>query len=139
MATKMKTELYIARFRWLSVFNSVRYKDEEDKLNHKIDLNMRYMVANTDLNIAKEVANEAAGITVSRNNYYVAVPNKEQDRLFAKTAKDKIPELEIAVRNLYRELRVAYLNDNIDWNNISISLENRVRILNRLGLEGFNI
>lgn len=139
MVAKAKTGLNIARYRWLSVFNSTRYKDEEDKLNHKIDLNMRYMVANTDLNIAKEVANVSAGITFSGNSVFVAGPNKPPDCLFAKTAKDKIPELEIAARNLYRELRVAYLNDNIDWNNISITPENRLRILNRLGLEGFNI
>ena len=92
---------------------ATKTKTEEDKLNHKIDLNMRYMVANTDLKIAKEVAS-AAGRW--RNAAWFTGVAHENDRLFAKIAKDKIPELEIAARNLYSELRVAYLNDHFDWN-----------------------
>ena len=133
MATKMKTGLTIAKFRWLSIFNSSRYKDEEDKLNHKIDLNMRYMVANTELNIAKELA------FVARNDITSFGLEQKEDHLFAKIAEDKLPELEIDVRNLYRELRVAYLIDHIDWNNIIIRPQNRIRIIKRMGLEEFNM
>lgn len=133
MATKMKTGLTIANFRWLSIFNSLKHKDEEDKLNYRMELNMRYTLANTDLNIAKEVA------YVARCGNCGTGPELKEDNLFAKIAEDKIPELKIAVRNLYRELRVAYLNDHIDWNNISIRPENRIRILKHMGLEEFNM
>lgn len=133
MATKMKTGFTIAQFRWLSIFNSSRYKDEEDKLNYKMDLNMRYMVANTELNIAKELA------FVARNDITSFGLEQKEDHLFAKIAEDKVPELEIDVRNLYRELRVAYLSDHVDWNNVSIRPQNRVRIIKRMGLEEFNV
>tara|TARA_B100000787_G_scaffold164730_1_gene147765 strand:- start:10593 stop:11003 length:411 start_codon:yes stop_codon:yes gene_type:complete len=133
MATKMKTGLTIAKFRWLSIFNSSRYKDEEDKLNYKMDLNMRYTLANTQLNIAKEVA------FVARSGNIGTGPELKEDNLFAKIAEDKIPELEIDVRNLYRELRVAYLIDHIDWNNIIIRPQNRISIIKRMGLEEFNM
>tara|TARA_B100000780_G_C20774312_1_gene307461 strand:+ start:102 stop:521 length:420 start_codon:yes stop_codon:yes gene_type:complete len=134
MATETNTGLNIARFRWVSVFNSVRYKDEEDKLNYKIDLNMRYMVAITELKIAYEVAAVTSQLCCRHSH---PRPDPLPPALILDNiARDKIPELNDVVRNLYLELREIYLSDVLEWNTLTPfppELKSRVRAC--LGLE----
>ena len=91
------------------------------------------MVAHTELNIANELAIIARSGTIGNGL------EQKEDHLFAKITEDKLLDLEIDVRNIYRELRVAYLSDHVEWNNVSIRPQNRLGILKCMGIEGFNV
>ena len=118
-----------ARFRWVSLFNSMKYKDEENTLNRKFDLYKRYIFLTSELSIAKHVVVVAGGVNFGyRNNDELG---KEQ---FFKNANEKFKEIRTLQKELFKQLTTEYLNDELQFNTLDISPQMMSGILERLGI-----
>ena len=111
-----------AQFRWFSLFNSMKYKAEEDRLNRKIELYTRYIVVKEELSIAKNVQRCALNVH----------PGYSDRQLIVEIASEKVKEISTLQTELFKQLTYEYLNDDLQFNTLDISPLVRSYILGHL-------
>tara|TARA_B100000575_G_scaffold288831_1_gene289539 strand:+ start:68 stop:466 length:399 start_codon:yes stop_codon:yes gene_type:complete len=123
-----------AQFRWLSLFNSMKYKAEEDRLNRKIELYTRYTTVKEELSIAKQMENYFRYMYVECSDTEVSRREHKDKKLIIEIASEKVKELSKLETELSKQMIYEYLNDDLQFNTLDISPLVRNRILGQLRL-----
>ena len=110
--------------RWFSIFNSMKYKAEEDRLNRNIELYTRYIVVKEELSIAKQMENYFQCMHVQCNDSKDFARLKERvhkdKKLLIEIAREKVKEISTLQTELFKQLRYEYLNDDLQINTLDI-------------------
>ena len=123
-----------AQSRWFSFFNSTKYKDEEDRLNRKIELYTRYTTVKEELSIAKQMENYFRYMYVECSDTEVSRREHKDKKLIIEIASEKVKELSKLETELSKQMIYEYLNDDLQFNTLDISPLVRNRILGQLRL-----
>tara|TARA_B100000965_G_scaffold398455_1_gene416607 strand:- start:43 stop:459 length:417 start_codon:yes stop_codon:yes gene_type:complete len=123
-----------AQSRWFSFFNSTKYKDEEDRLNRKIELYTRYIVVKEELSIAKQMEGYFRCMYVECSDTEVSRREHKDKKLIIEIASEKVKELSTLETELSKQMIYEYLNGDLQFNTLDISPLVRNRILGQLRL-----
>ena len=118
--------------RWFSIFNSMKYKAEEDRLNRNIELYTRYIVVKEELSIVKNVQRCAS-------NVHPGYSDTDDDRraykdkeLIVEIVSEKVKQLSTLQTELFKLLTYEYLNNDLQFNTLDIGPRVRSGILGHL-------